>query len=49
MITSAGLRFQLKKKNIRNWWEATLNEAPGDRFTLEFDNGRVIVFMAFKE
>lgn len=48
-ITSTGLRYPLKKKNIRNWWEATLNEATGDRFNLEFDNGRVIVFLAFKE
>lgn len=49
MISSVGLRYPLIKKNIGNWWEATLNEALDDHFTLEFDSGRVIVFLAFKE
>jgi len=48
-ITSTGLRYPLIRKNIRNWWEATLNEALEDHVTLEFDSGRVIVFLAFKE
>jgi thiamine pyrophosphokinase len=48
-ITSTGLRYPLKKKNPVNWWEATLNEALEDHFSVEFDSGRVIVFLAFKE
>ena len=48
-ITSTGLRYPLKKKNITNWWEASLNEALEDHVTLEFDSGRVIVFLAFTE
>jgi thiamine pyrophosphokinase len=46
-ITSAGLRFPLIKRKLRNWWEATLNEAIGDCFELEFAGGRVLVFLGF--
>lgn len=48
-ITSAGLRYPLIKKNLGNWWEATLNEALEDHITLEFDSGRVIVFLAYED
>lgn len=48
-ITSAGLRYPLTKKHLGNWWEATLNEALDDHFTLEFDSGRVIVFLAYED
>ena len=46
-ITSKGLRYHLYRKKISNWWAATLNEALGDSFSLEFTNGRVIVYMKF--
>ena len=46
-ITTSGLLYPLKKRKLRNWWEATLNEATGDYFELEFDGGKVIVYMAF--
>jgi thiamine pyrophosphokinase len=44
-ITSAGLKYKLNKRRLNNWWEATLNEATGSNFTLEFNNGRVIVYL----
>jgi thiamine pyrophosphokinase len=47
-ITSAGLRFPLIKRKLGNWWEATLNEAVGDYFELEFAEGRVLVFLGFQ-
>jgi len=46
-ITSSGLRYPLQKRKLKNWWEATLNEATGDYFELEFKGGPVIVFMGF--
>jgi thiamine pyrophosphokinase len=46
-ITSAGLRFPLLKRKLGNWWEATLNEAIGDFFELEFAGGGVLVFLGF--
>lgn len=48
-ISSRGLRYPLNRKKIENWWVATLNEAIGDSFSLEFKQGRVIVYMKFKE
>jgi thiamine pyrophosphokinase len=48
-ITSAGLRYPLNRKVLKNWWEATLNEALGDYFELRFNGGPVLVFLKFKE
>ena len=46
-ITSTGLRYPLVKKRLSNWWSATLNEAVGKNFTLEFSKGKVIVYLQF--
>jgi thiamine pyrophosphokinase len=46
-VTSNGLRYPLTKTKITNWWFATLNEALGDRFSLEFSTGRLIVYMKY--
>jgi thiamine pyrophosphokinase len=46
-ITSEGLRYPLKGRKLRNWWEASLNEATGDHFELNFDDGKVLVFLEF--
>jgi thiamine pyrophosphokinase len=48
-ISSYGLLYPLEKKKIGNWWVATLNEALGDSFNLEFSGGPVIVFLKFKD
>jgi thiamine pyrophosphokinase len=46
-ITSKGLKYPLKKRKLKNWWTATLNEAVGTSFTLEFNGGPVIVYLEF--
>jgi len=46
-ITSSGLKYPLVGTKIKNWWFATLNEALGDTFSLEFNNGRVIIYLKF--
>jgi len=46
-ITSAGLRYPLLRKKLRNWWEATLNEATGNVVELKFEGGPVLVFLSF--
>jgi len=48
-ITSIGLKYPLKKSKLKNWWVATLNEAITDSFSLTFHEGRVIVFLKFRE
>jgi len=47
-ITSYGLRYPLDHSRIKNWWYATLNEATGENFSLEFEEGQVIVYLKFK-
>lgn len=47
-VTSHGLRYPLNRTKITNWWFATLNEALGDSFSLEFNLGRVIVYLKFQ-
>jgi len=46
-VNSYGLRYPLNGTKIANWWVATLNEALGDNFSLEFNEGRVIVYLKF--
>jgi thiamine pyrophosphokinase len=48
-VTSHGLKYPLTRTKITNWWFATLNEALGESFTLEFTKGRIIVYMKFRE
>jgi thiamine pyrophosphokinase len=48
-ITSEGLRYQLNKTKVKNWWVATLNEAADKQFTINFSGGPVILYLKFKE
>jgi thiamine pyrophosphokinase len=48
-ITSSGLLYPLNRKILKNWWEATLNEALGEFFELKFNGGPIIVFLKFKD
>jgi thiamine pyrophosphokinase len=48
-ITSTGLLYPLKNRKLKNWWEATLNEATGDHFELRFDGGRLLVYLKFAD
>ncbi|MDD3886382.1 MAG: thiamine diphosphokinase [Victivallaceae bacterium] len=46
-ITSTGLKYPLKKMRLTRWWRATLNEAQGSSFSLDFTSGSpVLVFCA---
>jgi thiamine pyrophosphokinase len=48
-ISSTGLKYKLDHKKLSNWWTATLNEAEGNSFKLEFNKGGVIVYLKFIE
>jgi thiamine pyrophosphokinase len=48
-ISSSGLKYPLVQRRLKNWWEATLNEATGQSFSLDFKGGALIVFFGFKE
>jgi thiamine pyrophosphokinase len=46
-VTSFGLRYPLNKTKLLNWWYSTLNETLGDSFSLEFSQGRLIVYLKY--
>lgn len=48
-ITTSGLKYELNNLQLRNWWRATLNEATGDSFELNFTGGPVIVYQKFRD
>ena len=48
-INSYRLKYPLRNTRITNWWQATLNESLEDNFRIEFNTGRVIVYLKFKK
>ncbi|NLZ64207.1 MAG: thiamine diphosphokinase [Lentisphaerae bacterium] len=49
-ITSTGLRYPLQEMRLTRWWQATLNEACGNTFTLSFSGpGPLLLFLASPE
>ncbi len=49
IITSSGLKYPLKEMKLKNWWQATLNEAEGPFFELDFQGGPLIVYLKFTD
>ena len=47
-ISSSGLKYELSRLKLMNWWRGTLNEATGDSFEIRFDEGAVIVYQKFR-
>lgn len=45
-ISSAGLKYPLRRKRLDSWWKGSLNEATGNCFTLLFNKGIFVVFRA---
>ena len=47
-ISSYGLKYPLRKLQLRTWWQAALNEATGTTFRLEFSGSSpVLIYRAF--
>jgi len=47
-VTSAGLKYPMRELRLRRWWQATLNEALSDTFSLEFPPGRrLLIYRVF--
>ncbi len=47
-ITSTNLKYALRNTILDSWWMGTLNECLGTFFTLEFNDGKLIVFQKFE-
>ncbi len=48
-ISSINLKYPLNNYQLEYWWQGTLNECLYDNFTLEFDKGKLIVYLLFEE
>jgi thiamine pyrophosphokinase len=48
-ITSNNLKYALQNTVLNSWWMGTLNECLTNSFSLEFNNGKLIVFQKFAE
>ena len=44
LFTFHGLKYPLTKQSISSWWQGTLNEALGDEFLIEMNNGKALIF-----
>ncbi len=47
-ITSKNLKYPLHQTVLNSWWMGTLNESLNESFSLEFNNGKLIVFQKFE-
>lgn len=47
-VTSTGLKYPLHNLTLHSWWRGTLNEAEGTKFSLEFEGGKLILFLQYK-
>lgn len=45
--TSSGLKYPLDNLTLHSWWRGTLNEAIANTFSLDFNSGKVIVFLGY--
>ena len=46
-VSLDGLKYPLTNYCLNSWWQGTLNEALGNRFTISFEKGKIIVFRTF--
>ena len=47
VFTTHHLAYPLNKRKITSWWQGTLNEAMSNCFTIEIDEGKVLVFREY--
>ncbi len=46
-VSADGLRYPLEGLRLERWWQASLNEACGDRIRVRFEGGPVLVFQTY--
>jgi thiamine pyrophosphokinase len=44
VFTFHGLKYPLAGQKLSSWWQGTLNEAIGNEFAVEMNDGKVLVF-----
>ena len=46
-LTSSNLKYPLENIELKNLWMGTLNESLSESFSIEFNSGRLLVFLDF--
>jgi thiamine pyrophosphokinase len=46
-ITFHNLLYPIEKRELTSWWQGTLNEAVSDHFTIEMDQGKLLIFREY--
>ena len=47
LISTEGLKWELKNRRLTSWWQGTLNEALSDSFTITLsENSKVLIYLA---
>ncbi len=46
LITTVGLKYEIKNRRLTNWWQGTLNESLDKSFQVN-TNGKIIIYRAF--
>jgi len=49
VFTFHNLVYPVVNRKLSSWWEGTLNEAESDTFTIDFKQGKVLVFRKYKK
>ncbi len=47
-ITFKGLQYPVQNRQFKHFWEGSLNVSLGEYFTVSFDDGKLLVYQAFK-
>ncbi len=47
-ISFTGLKWDVTERPLLTWWEGTLNEALGGSFTIQFTDGKVLVYQVYE-
>jgi thiamine pyrophosphokinase len=47
VFTFHNLLYPVKNRKLTSWWQGTLNEAKTNNFTIEFNQGKVLVFREY--
>ncbi len=47
-FSTKNLRYPLDKRKLESWWQGTLNESLSDNFTIEIDQGKILIFREYE-
>lgn len=46
-ITTHGLKYSVNNGTLNSWWNGTLNEAESTSFSIDFNNGKLLIYLVY--